>query len=91
MKVHMVDLDVRPASAGELRRFVQKFGAEALIDREGTRFRNRGLHVAHLPEGRILSLLEEDSLLLCTPLVRAGNRLAIGLAPDVWAEMVAAG
>src|SRR5690606_25846565 len=81
VKVHMVDLDQRPASPGELRRFAQKFGPEQLLDREGARFRNRGLHVAHLPESRILALLEEDSLLLRTPLVRAGTRLSIGHAP----------
>lgn len=91
LKIHMVDLDIRPASPGELRRFIQKFGAEALIDRESARFRNRGLHAAHLPESRIVALLEEDSLLLRTPLVRAGNRLAIGHAPDAWAEMVTQG
>ena len=91
VKVHMVDLNERPASPGELRRFIQKFGAEALLDRESARFRNRGLHAAHLPESRIVALLEEDSLLLRTPLVRAGNRLALGLAPEAWAEMVAAG
>ena len=91
VKVHMVDLNERAASPGELRRFVQKVGPEALIDREGARFRNRGLHAAHLPESRIVALLEEDSLLLRTPLVRAGNRLAVGLAPDSWKEMVAAG
>ena len=91
VKVHMVDLDQRPASPGELRRFVQKFGAEALLDREGARFKNRGLHVSYLPESRIVPLLEEDSLLLRTPLVRAGNRLAIGHDPAAWAEMVSSG
>lgn len=91
VKVHMVDLDIRPASPGELRRFIQKFGADALMDRESPRFRNRGLHAAHLPESRIIALLEEDSLLLQTPLVRGGNRLAIGLAPDAWTEMASDG
>lgn len=91
VKVHFVDLNERGASPGELRRFVQKFGAEALLDREGARFRNRGLHVAHLSESRIVGGLEEDSLLLRTPLVRSGHRLAVGLAPDAWSEMVAAG
>jgi arsenate reductase-like glutaredoxin family protein len=89
VKIHMVDLDERPASPGELRRFIQKFGVEALLDREGTRFRNRGLQAAHLPESRIEALLEEDSQLLRTPLVRAGNKLAIGNAPTRWIEMLA--
>ncbi|MEX2582888.1 MAG: ArsC/Spx/MgsR family protein [Gemmatimonadota bacterium] len=88
VKIHMVDLDQRPASAGELRRFAQKFGPEALLDREGKRFRDRGLHVAQLHDSRILPLLEEDPHLIRTPLVRAGKRLSIGNAPEEWAAML---
>ncbi|CAN5690309.1 arsenate reductase [soil metagenome] len=85
-KVHFVDLRQRTAAAGELRRFAQKFGTEALLDREGKRFRERGLHVAHLSEERIFTLLVEDSSLLRTPLVRFGNQLSIGVAEDRWRE-----
>lgn len=84
--VHFVDLTQRAAAAGELRRFEQKFGAEALLDREGKRFRERGLHVAHLPGSRILPLLVDDPGLLVTPLVRNGNQLTIGHAEAVWKE-----
>jgi arsenate reductase len=88
VKIHHVDLDQRAASAGELRRFAQKFGAEALIDRDGKRYRDRGLHVAHVSESRILPLLEDDPLLIRTPLVRSGNKLSIGNAPDEWTAML---
>lgn len=88
VKVHFVDLNERPASAGELRRFEQKFGAEALLDREGKRFRDRGLHVAHLPEARIVPLVLDDPLLLRTPLVRSGNQLTVGHAEAAWKEWV---
>lgn len=88
--VHFVDLNVRPASRGELRRFEQKFGAEALLDRDAKRFRELGLHAAHLPASRISTLLEEEPLLLRTPLVRRGNQLSVGLAEDVWKEWLAA-
>jgi arsenate reductase (glutaredoxin) len=84
--VHFVDLNERAASAGELRRFEQKFGAEALIDREGKRFRERGLHVSHLSPARITSLLLDDPLLLKTPLVRHGHLLTVGLAEATWKE-----
>ncbi len=33
IKAHFVDLNERAASVGELRRFAQKFGIAALIDR----------------------------------------------------------
>ena len=44
--VHFVDLKERPAARGELRRFVERFGAGALIDREGARYKALGLRVA---------------------------------------------
>ena len=91
IQVHMVDLNQRPASPGELRRFVQKFGAAKLLDRESGRFRDRGLHTAHLTDSRINALLEDDSLLLKTPLVRSGSKLAIGYDPEAWESMVADG
>lgn len=86
IKIHFVDLNERAASAGELRRFEQKFGAEALLDREGKRFRDRGLHVSHLPPARILPLLVDDPALLVTPLVRNGNLLTVGAAEAEWRE-----
>jgi arsenate reductase (glutaredoxin) len=88
VRIHFVDLKQRPASGGELRRFQQRFGAEALLDRDGKRFRDQGLHVAHLHEGKIMNLLAEDPLLLRTPLVRAGDRLTVGLAEADWKEWV---
>jgi arsenate reductase (glutaredoxin) len=84
VKIHFVDLKQRAASPGELRRFAQKFGTEALLDRESRRFRERGLQVAHLTEDRIFDLLTEDPMLLRTPLVRFGNQLSIGLAEEEW-------
>ncbi len=86
IKIHFVDLNERAASAGELRRFEQKFGAEALLDREGKRFRDRGLHVSHLPPSRILPLLVDDPALLVTPLVRNGNLLTVGAAEAEWRD-----
>jgi arsenate reductase (glutaredoxin) len=88
-RIHMVDLNVRPASAGELRRFVQKFGIDAIVHREGKRFRDRGLHVAHLSESRTFDLIVEDSMLLRTPLVRWGNRLSVGPSEAEWKSWAA--
>jgi arsenate reductase (glutaredoxin) len=88
-RIHFVDLKVRAASAGELRRFVQRFGMEAILDREGKRFRERGLHVAHLGEARTFDLLVEDPTLLRTPLVRWGNRLSVGSAAGEWRSWAA--
>lgn len=88
VKVHFVDLRERAASAGELKRFEQRFGADALLDREGKRYRDRGLHVAHVTGPRIAPMLVDDPELLVTPLVRYGKELTIGLAEAEWRSWI---
>ena len=88
IEVHFVDLKVRPASKGELRRFAQKFGVEALLDRNGHRFQDLGLQHAQLSEDRWLEKLVEEPMLLRLPLVRFENRVTVGVAEDVWKEWV---
>src|SRR2546427_12484050 len=86
--VHFVDLEERPATRGELRRFAGRFGAAALIDRESPRYRALGLHVAgDSPERRLERALGEPRLLR-TPLVRCESKVAIGLSPREWQAWV---
>ena len=89
VRIHFVDLKQRAASAGELRRFVQRFGADALVDRGSSRFRSLGLHQAHYGADRWLDVLAEEPLLLRTPLVRWKQRLTVGLDEDAWRGWVA--
>ena len=84
VKTHFVDLQERAASAGELRRFVQKFGIEALIDRDSRRFADLGLGTARLSDERWLERLVMEPLLLRMPLVRHGSQLTIGDAAATW-------
>jgi len=88
IRVHFVDLKVRPASRGELNRFAQKFGAETLVDRESKRFENLGLPTAYYSDKKWLEILEEEPLILVQPLVRWKNRLTVGLAEEEWKEWV---
>lgn len=90
VKTHFVDLQVRAASRGELRRFAQKFGVAALVDRHGKRYAGLGLHSASLSEARWLERLADDPMLLRTPLVRAGQRLTVGLAEATWKDWITA-
>jgi arsenate reductase-like glutaredoxin family protein len=80
VKVHFVDLNERAASPGELRRFAEKFGLQALLDRESRRFAELGRPVATLEK---LSL---EPLLLRMPLVRHHQQLTIGAAEATWKE-----
>ncbi len=84
VKTHFVDLKKRAASKGELTRFVQRFGVDALIDQDGARFASLGLRSAHFSERRWLEKLEEEPLLLCMPLVRWQKRLTVGVDEVEW-------
>jgi arsenate reductase-like glutaredoxin family protein len=86
IKTHFVDLQERAASPGELRRFAQKFGALALVDRGSRRFADLGLGAAQLSEERWLDRLVEEPLLLRMPLVRQQQRLTVGDAESTWRE-----
>ena len=86
VKTHFVDLTQRAASAGELQRFAQKFGVQALIDRESKRFRALGLGAAYLADERWLAKLVEEPLLLRMPLVRNANQLTVGADEARWRE-----
>jgi arsenate reductase-like glutaredoxin family protein len=88
--VHFVDLEEKPASKGELRRFADKHGAAALIDRAASRFKALGLHVSgDSPERQLTRALVEPRLLK-TPLVRVDQRVSIGYVPDDWTAWLAA-
>jgi len=84
VKTHFVDLMERPASLGELRRFAQKFGVGALVDRDSKRFDELGLRYAQLSDDRWLEKLAEEPLLLRLPLVRNANLLVIGGDETTW-------
>jgi arsenate reductase (glutaredoxin) len=86
--LHFVDLDQRPAAKGELRRFVERFGAAALVDREGARFKALGLRVAGDSPQRLVDRALTDPRLLRTPLVRNGGKVTIGHAAVDWQAWV---
>ncbi len=88
---HFVDLKRRAASVGELRRFVERFGLEAILDRDSPRFADLGLAHAHLTEQRWLEKLSEEPSLLRMPLVRWQQRLTIGETEDEWRSWLEAG
>lgn len=84
IQTHFVDLNERAASLGELKRFAQKFGVQALIDPESKRLKELGLHAGYHTDDRWLQKLADEPLLLKMPLVRYENRLTIGDAEAEW-------
>ena len=83
--VSSIDLRERGLSPGELKSVGARIGFDALIDREGARYRDRGLRAAAPTGPRVEQALLDDPLLLRTPIVRRGGRDAtVGFQPDVW-------
>jgi len=88
IRTHFVDLTERAASAGELRRFAQRFGAPALVDRESRRFADLGLAHARHSDERWIEKLAEEPLLLRMPLVRWQQRVTVGAAEPEWKNWI---
>jgi arsenate reductase len=87
--MHAVDLANKGMSAGELRNVAARAGGmDALIDREGKRYVDKGLKYAAPTGPRIETMLVDDPLLLRTPIVRSGARATVGFAPDVWQSWI---
>ena len=92
IKTHFVDLTERAASASELRRFADRFGVDALIDRESRAYASLGLRHASFSSERWLDKLVEEPLMLRLPLVRqvgqGAKGLTVGLAEEEWRQWV---
>jgi arsenate reductase-like glutaredoxin family protein len=90
IRTHFVDFAERAASPQELRRFAQRFGVEALIDRSSAAYTSAGLRHASISEERWLDKLSAEPLMLRMPLVRQigpGTKgLSVGLAEDEWRQ-----
>jgi arsenate reductase len=83
--VHYVDLRKRPIAPAELRRFVERLGARALLDETSKAYRDAGLAYLVLDDAGIVERLLRDIRLLRVPLVRYGNDVTAGRAEAVWA------
>jgi arsenate reductase len=89
-KTSFLDLKERGPSPGEIKSIAQAVGGtEAMIDREGARYRDRGLRAAAPTGPRIEQHLVDDALLLKTPIVRAGKLATVGYKPEVWEAWIA--
>lgn len=86
--VSFVDLAVRPIAPTELRRFAQRLGVEALIDRDGHRYRDLGLGYLRLDDAETFERLLADPGLLRLPLVRRGEACVVGADEAAWKALL---
>jgi arsenate reductase-like glutaredoxin family protein len=89
--IHLVDLRRKPIAAGELRRFVERLGARALLDETGRAYREAGLGYLAMDDAEVAARLLADPRLLRLPLVRYGNAVAAGRDEATWKTWLAPG
>jgi arsenate reductase-like glutaredoxin family protein len=87
--VSLVDVGVKPPAPAELRRFVSRFGAAALLDRESRAYRDGGLGYLRIDDAETVERLLATPALLRLPLVRSGSLLAVGVDEPAWKEIAA--
>lgn len=85
--IQFVDLTKKPMSPGEIKKFVDRFGLIALLDTEGKSYVDAGMKYLKLTDADVLGRIERDPKLLRVPLVRCGNRFAVGHDEAAWREM----
>ena len=87
--VQLVDLRRKPMAAGELRRFVERLGAEALADTAGKAWTDAGLGYLRMTPDELGARLLADQRLLLLPLVRVANGFSAGRDETAWRELLA--
>jgi arsenate reductase len=89
VSVTFVDLRRKAIAPGELKRFVERLGAAALLDTEGRTYKDLGLAYMRLGDDEIVARLLADSGLLKLPLVRFGNAFTAGPSETAWKGWIA--
>ena len=82
--ISFVDLRRRSMAPAELRRFVERLGARALLDETSRAFRDAGLAYLRLDDAEIAERLLREPALLRLPLVRNGNEVTAGRSETTW-------
>lgn len=86
--VSFVDLRKRRIAPAELRRFVDRLGAAALLDETSRAYRDGGFAYLSMTDDAIVERLLADAGLLRMPLVRHGTAVTVGRAETTWTGWV---
>ncbi len=91
IQIHYVDLAQKPMSPGEIRRFIDRFGMQGLLDTESKAYADAGLKYLKVSDAELLQKIEQHPKVLRLPFIRSGNRIAIGRDEKAWAAMLDTG
>lgn len=81
VEIQEIDLKQKGLSKGEIKKVLAYLGNDNLLDKECELYLNKGLKHASY---KVEEILYQYPLLLVTPLVRCGNKSAVGYKPDEW-------
>lgn len=88
VRYHAVDVRQKSPSPGELRKWVQAFGVDEVIDTQSKAYVEAGLqYFSAGPEDWIERMCRHPEI-LNLPLVRCGRNLAVGDDPESWGRFV---
>lgn len=88
--IQMVDLKQKPMAPGEIRRFIERFTLNGLLDVESKAYSDAGLKYLKVSDTQLLEKIADSPALLRLPLVRGNNKLSIGHDEAAWKEMLSA-
>lgn len=88
-QIQFVDLKQKAMAPGEIKRFVDRFRLEGIMDRESSAYSDAGLKYLKVSDAELLARIEKEPKLLRLPLVRAANKVSIGQDEAAWKEMLA--
>lgn len=82
---HFRDLNEKGLAKGEFDNIAHVIPIEELIDKDGKRFKDRGMRfMVYDIEEELLA----DPLLIKTPIVRNERLVTVGYQPDVWKDWI---
>jgi len=84
------DLRKRAPAPGELRKWLDRFGIEGLLDEGSEGYQRQGLRYVSASDDDWLRRLSADPSPLRLPLARCGRDLAVGDDPAAWERFAAA-
>ena len=87
VETHFVDLKKKPMAPAEIKRFIDRFAVNQLIDSGGAAYADAGLKYLKMTEAELLQRVEREPKLLKLPLVRSGNLLSVGQDEAAWKAM----
>jgi arsenate reductase len=86
--IQMIDLNQKAIAAGEIRRFIEKFTLQGLLDTAGKPYIDAGLQYLRISDADLLARIEKEPKLLKLPLVRSAKVISNGQDEAAWKGML---